>query len=48
MGDTTLSLVRMREKYDGTVGLVKMSARLSLLEMNRTVKVLEATLSRTK
>jgi hypothetical protein len=39
-GDTMLSLE--------AVGLVKMSARLSLLEMNRKAKVLEETLSRMK
>jgi len=48
IGNTTLSLVGMREKYGEEVGLVKMSAMLSLLEMKRTSKVLEATLSRTK
>ena len=43
-----LSLVFMREKGEKDVGLVKMSARLSLLEMKCTTRVLEATLSRTK
>ena len=36
---TMLSLVRIREKEGKDVGLVKMSARLSLLEMNRTTSV---------
>lgn len=48
IGDTILSFVRMREKYGEVVGFVKMSARLSMLEMNRTSKFLEATLSQTK
>jgi hypothetical protein len=43
-----LSLVRIREKGEKAVGLVKMFARLSLLEMKRMTRVLEATLSRTK
>jgi hypothetical protein len=46
--DTTLSLVLIREKGEKAVGLVKMSGRLSLVEMKRTTRVLEATLSRTK
>jgi hypothetical protein len=48
IGNTTLSLVCMRAKYGEAVDLVRISARLSLLEMKRTAKVLEATLSRTK
>ncbi len=48
IGNTTLSLVSMRAKYVEAVGLVRILARLSLLEMKRTTKVLEATLSRTK
>jgi hypothetical protein len=44
----TLSLVHIREKREKVVGLVKMSARLSLLEMKWTARVLEATLSWTK
>jgi len=46
--ETTLSLVRMREKNGEEVGLVRMSARLSYMEMKQTIMVLEATLSRTK
>jgi hypothetical protein len=45
---TMLSLVRMREKGEDAMGLVKISAKLSLLEMKRTANVLAATLSRTK
>jgi hypothetical protein len=45
---TTLSVVRIREKGEKAVDLMKMSARLSLLEMKRTTRVLEATLSQTK
>jgi hypothetical protein len=37
--ETTLSLVHIREKYGEEVGLVRTSARLSLLEMKRTTKV---------
>lgn len=41
----TLSLVHLREKCDDAVGLVKMSAKLSLLEMNWIARVLEATMT---
>lgn len=44
----TLSLVRLREKCDDAVDLVKMLAKFSLLEMHQIARVLEVTLSWTK
>jgi hypothetical protein len=45
---TTLSLAHIREKGEKAVDLMKMYARLSLLEMKRMTRVLEATLLQTK